>query len=123
MTKIAAMIHRIVATPPPQAFAAINNSMCSSLPFRDGRDLPRDEPSQAFEAGTGEPARGRHGQDGPHNVDRPVPGSSLGAVAGGPLAPADPRALGAHVAISTFVKMSESPLGRPGESRPSVHAG
>jgi hypothetical protein len=28
MTKITAMIHRIVATPPPQPFAAIKSSMC-----------------------------------------------------------------------------------------------
>src|SRR4029453_4555760 len=53
MTKIAAMIHRIVVTPPPQAFAAIKNSMCRALPFRDGRGLPRDGPSYAFEDGSG----------------------------------------------------------------------
>jgi hypothetical protein len=53
----------------------------------------------------------------------PYPSLPLGR-SRGPLSLARIRVpLGAHVAISTFVKMSESPLGRPGESRPSVHAG
>jgi hypothetical protein len=78
MTKIAAMIHRIVATPPPQSLAAIGNrSMCS--PFRRSRSaFARRTPvrkrlrhSISFRLVTG-----RVGREGIRGVDR---GSSRGA--------------------------------------------